>query len=980
MQAKVTGSPLPKFQADSVPKRRRVAPDIMSRLDALRAPSLLELRMNPQNLIREMAKRRPHSAKGPDAQRLSVTQAHQENTPSSGDCRGSMSGSDHAMGIQKLAFLAKKRGTGTVQSLEEQWAKVRNDHEGQASHRSNKSRHSHAEQWSSRSGKAGKQHPDQEPGESARHAKAGEQKAPREDTEVVREDRWVSIFQNLQDDGEIHRDSMASALSLAGFIAPDEDMIREVLNEITQFTTLDLTEFTRFMVSYSARQFQSISTLFKQFDKDGSGTIEFPELRLLLDTCGIIALDQVVREVIEEVSPYCQEQLNLDEFREVLDIIRTREGFSRSDAEKLKQVFLKFDLDRQGTLDNNELQRAFGWLGLAHEPEEIQNILQEVDLGGKGELHMHEFLVCIRKAREREILTLKKALEDCSVEDFLPNGLMQTLDRLLRQLGYPIPDLRAIADAAQDAGLTARDLTKRRKSSARRGSMHVRLSSSLHNRRSSALLLPGLRRSLDAPTVELPGLVRSSFQPAAPLKATVSEVYRFLEIFRQREGLTRDQADELDEAFLRYDQERAGEISITDVGKVLRWFGFPASFDLQRHLILEVDIDKSGRLDEVELKKLIRKFKEREVQRQQTAFEEFCDQRSVVSEKDCMKILRRLGFQASSEEVKAGVRRQQQRDLGLSGSASASSATISSEESSSSSESEAESGSDSDGSQTEKERKSMESETKSQSSEEGLATAPRRTSVVREAGFIDLETFLEICLMLNNRAREDFRNNAGLTSEELEEMKRKFKKYDEDNSGSISNKELRKLLEDLYPDLSKDPKLRPSLIKLLEEVEVHAEGDLDFGDFIRLMRQFHDLRHKGLIAQEQRIVEMTGFGEEEVDEFRLLFMGKHVNEGISREEMTFLEFTKLIGSVVTMNERNTQELLQLFGEVLDTCGTEYEESVPVSTTTTMIFPEFLLLMKKILEVDWGSIQDKSKAIASAATRRTQRTTSRGRFW
>ena len=54
-----------------------------------------------------------------------------------------------------------------------------------------------------------------------------------------------------------------------------------------------------------------------------------------------------------------------------------------------------------------------------------------------------------------------------------------------------------------------------------------------------------------------------------------------------------------------------GEMDIKDVGKVLRWMGYSASFDVQVMLTREVDVDESGTLDHVELRKLVRRFQEK---------------------------------------------------------------------------------------------------------------------------------------------------------------------------------------------------------------------------------------------------------------------------------------------------------------------------------------------------------------------------------
>ncbi|CAJ1441218.1 unnamed protein product [Effrenium voratum] len=118
---------------------------------------------------------------------------------------------------------------------------------------------------------------------------------------------------------------------------------------------------------------------------------------------------------------------------------------------RLKEVFRKFDLDRGGFLDCRELHKAMAWLGYGLTNEEVEQISNSCDVGGKGQLEEHEFFGFMRKVKEREIGLVKKALSRQR-----PDGnnvyMQKQLDRVLRTLGY-IPNAQAIRDAAEDAGI-----------------------------------------------------------------------------------------------------------------------------------------------------------------------------------------------------------------------------------------------------------------------------------------------------------------------------------------------------------------------------------------------------------------------------------------------------------------------------------------------------------------------------------------------
>merc|ERR1712194_394226 len=124
----------------------------------------------------------------------------------------------------------------------------------------------------------------------------------------------------------------------------------------------------------------------------------------------------------------------------------------------------------------------------------------------------------------------------------------------------------------------------------------------------------------------------------------LSDVWRFLDVYRGREGFTRSDASEIQEAFKRYEREPIGEISPTEVGKVLRWLGYPTPWDLQQHLVAEIDVNKDCKLNLQELRKLVRKYQEREVMEMTKAFkQQDAASNGYISERQAESALRVLG-------------------------------------------------------------------------------------------------------------------------------------------------------------------------------------------------------------------------------------------------------------------------------------------------------------------------------------------------
>merc|ERR1719313_397806 len=119
------------------------------------------------------------------------------------------------------------------------------------------------------------------------------------------------------------------------------------------------------------------------------------------------------------------------------------------------ELFKRFDKDGTGEMDTKELLGVVTWLGYACDVELLDSILREVDVDGSGSINEREFLVCMRKVRDREIQCVKDAI---AANDQDGSGTISgsELGELLKSLGY-IPDPEAVAEAARDGGIEPDD-------------------------------------------------------------------------------------------------------------------------------------------------------------------------------------------------------------------------------------------------------------------------------------------------------------------------------------------------------------------------------------------------------------------------------------------------------------------------------------------------------------------------------------------
>merc|ERR1719321_691146 len=148
---------------------------------------------------------------------------------------------------------------------------------------------------------------------------------------------------------------------------------------------------------------------------------------------------------------------------------------------------------------------------------------------------------------------------------------------------------------------------------------------------------------------------------------------------------------------------------------------------------------------------------------------------------------------------------------------------------------------------------------------------------------------------------------------------------------------LRELMP-LLTEIDKDPKTvaqRDSLSAAIAAVDVDGGGEIDFDEFLQLMRRFLDDSDAAQLLKEKDCVKRSRFSPEDVAEWRNIFL-KFDDDGSGSFDVD--EGKSLLRAVgVNLNDRAmAEEYTRLFNQV-DEDG-----------DNNMDFPEFLLLMRVII--------------------------------
>ncbi|CRH03075.1 centrin-1, putative [Plasmodium relictum] len=136
-----------------------------------------------------------------------------------------------------------------------------------------------------------------------------------------------------------------------------------------------------------------IKEAFDLFDTNGTGRIDAKELKVAMRALGFEPKKEDIRKIIADVDKDGSGTIDFNDFLDIMTIKMSE----RDPKEEILKAFRLFDDDETGKISFKNLKRVAKELGENITDEEIQEMIDEADRDGDGEINEEEFMRIMKK-------------------------------------------------------------------------------------------------------------------------------------------------------------------------------------------------------------------------------------------------------------------------------------------------------------------------------------------------------------------------------------------------------------------------------------------------------------------------------------------------------------------------------------------------------------------------------------------------------
>uniref|UniRef100_A0A8B9XB25 EF-hand domain-containing protein n=1 Tax=Bos mutus grunniens TaxID=30521 RepID=A0A8B9XB25_BOSMU len=146
-------------------------------------------------------------------------------------------------------------------------------------------------------------------------------------------------------------------------------------------------------IELNETQKQEIKEAFDLFDVDGSGTIDVKELKIAMRALGFEPKKEEIKKMIAETDKEGIGTISFEKFFAIMSVKMSE----KDEKEEILKAFKLFDDDDTGSISLNNIKRVAKELGENLTDDELQEMLDEADHDGDGEINKEEFLKMMQK-------------------------------------------------------------------------------------------------------------------------------------------------------------------------------------------------------------------------------------------------------------------------------------------------------------------------------------------------------------------------------------------------------------------------------------------------------------------------------------------------------------------------------------------------------------------------------------------------------
>ncbi|KAB0798836.1 hypothetical protein PPYR_06716 [Photinus pyralis] len=161
----------------------------------------------------------------------------------------------------------------------------------------------------------------------------------------------------------------------------------------TSATGLNRNKKTGPKFELSDEQKTDIREAFDLFDTEGAGKIDTKELKVAIRALGFEPKKEEIKKMIADIDPDGTGKLSFEEFLQLMSVKMAE----KDSKEEILKAFRLFDDDDTGKISFKNLKRVAKELGENLTDEELQEMIDEADRDGDGEISQDEFLRIMKK-------------------------------------------------------------------------------------------------------------------------------------------------------------------------------------------------------------------------------------------------------------------------------------------------------------------------------------------------------------------------------------------------------------------------------------------------------------------------------------------------------------------------------------------------------------------------------------------------------